>query len=346
MTETTQPPQRMASTPRFTLAVGGLSLLGGAAFPVQGRLNSELAAESGDPVFASLISFITGVAVMLLAVFATPYGHRAFSRVGPALRSGEVRRWYLLVGCIGVALVFGQTLTIGVTGIAVFAVAVIAGQVLGGVLWDQLGLTPAGRKRLTAGRAVAAGLTLIALGLIVLPHLRDQHHAGGLSTLWLLTALIPLLGGIAGSGQQVINGRQSAAYRSALPGTLFNYAAGTALLGLIYGIILLAHGGIPGISPVWWHYLGGPLGCLFIGISALLVARAGALAAGLGVTAGQLVASLLLDLWWPAAGSAVSWLTVAGVGLAFAAVALVMHSAAKTTTPAGGAAQPSQAPRD
>lgn len=321
--------EKIGNSPRFALAVVALSLLGGAAFPVQGRLNSELAAESGDPVFASLVSFLTGLSVMVLAVFATPHGRRAWSRVAPALRSGQVRWWYLLAGGIGVALVFGQTLTIGITGIAVFSVAVIAGQVLGGVLWDQLGLTPAGKKRLTRNRGVAALLTLVALGLIILPHLTTQLAEGGLSWLWTTAALIPLVGGIAGSGQQVINGRQSAAYRSAFPGTLFNYAAGTVLLCLIYGCLLLIRDGTPSISPVWWHYLGGPLGCLFIGISALLIARAGALAAGLGVTAGQLVASLVLDLWWPAPGSAVTWFTVVGVGLAFAAVALVVSSGAK-----------------
>lgn len=321
--------EKIGSSSRFALTVVGLSLLGGAAFPVQGRLNSELAAESGDPVFASLVSFVTGLSVMVLAVFATPHGRRAWSRVAPALRSGQVRWWYLLAGGIGVALVFGQTLTIGVTGIAVFSVAVIAGQVLGGMLWDQLGLTPAGKKRLTRNRGAAALLTLVALGLIILPHLTTQVAGEGLSWLWLAAAFIPLVGGIAGSGQQVINGRQSAAYRSAFPGTFFNYAAGTVLLCLIYGTLLLIQDGTPSISPVWWHYLGGPLGCLFIGISALLIARAGALAAGLGVTAGQLVSSLVLDLWWPAPGSAVTWLTVLGVGLAFAAVALVVSSGAK-----------------
>ena len=42
----------------------------------------------------------------------------------------------------------------------------------------------------------------------------------------------------------------------------------------------------------WWYYLGGPMGCVFIGLGALLVRSLGVLVTGLGMIAGQLLGSL------------------------------------------------------
>ena len=38
----------------------------------------------------------------------------------------------------------------------------------------------------------------------------------------------------------------------------------------------------------WWYYLGGPMGCVFIGVGALLVRSLGVLVTGLGMISGQL----------------------------------------------------------
>jgi transporter family-2 protein len=72
----------------------------------------------------------------------------------------------------------------------------------------------------------------------------------------------------------------------------------------------------------WWYYLGGPMGCVFIGLGALLVRSLGVLVTGLGMIAGQLLGSLGLDLLVPAPGTVVAPATILGTLLTLAAIIL------------------------
>ncbi|GAB3184091.1 DMT family transporter [Nesterenkonia halophila] len=293
-----------------------MSLVAGAAIPSQGRINSALAAETADPFLAALISFAVGLVLMLVIVAATPRGRATMRRVRPALAAGEVRWWYLLAGCLGGYLVLTQSLTIGMIGVAVFTVAVVTGQTLGGMLWDRVGLGPGGRKRLSPLRMIGAILTVLAVLWTVSPQLGADH--GGPE--WLLLVILPLLAGVGSSAQQALNGRQSAAYGGPIPGTLINFIAGTAVLLVAY-LIKLGVGGVGEALPTaGWYYLGGPMGCVFIGLGAVLVTRVGVLLAAMGMIAGQLIGSLLLDLIIPAPGSVVTTATVLGTLLTLVAV--------------------------
>ncbi|GAA3062661.1 DMT family transporter [Actinocorallia glomerata] len=294
------------------------ALVAGAAIPSQGRINSELAAEVDDPFLAALLSFGTGLLLMLVIAYLTPTGRRTLGQVRPALRRGEVRWWYLLAGCIGGYFVLTQSLTIGLIGVAVFTVAVVTGQTLGGLLWDRIGLGPAGRKRLNAVRVLGALLTVLAVLWTVSPQLGG--HAG--SWAWLLLVIFPLTAGFTNSAQQALNGRQSAAYGSPIPATLINFVAGTAVLLLAYLVKVLVSGVGETLPTAPWYYLGGPLGCVFIGLGAVLVTRVGVLLAAMGMIAGQLIGSLLLDLIVPAPGSVVTLSTVLGTLLTLVAVVI------------------------
>ena len=64
------------------------------------------------------------------------------------------------------------------------------------------------------------------------------------------------------------------------------------------------------------------MGCVFIGLGALLVRSLGVLVTGLGMIAGQLLGSLGLDLLVPAPGSIVAPATVLGTLLTLAAIIL------------------------
>ncbi|MCT1607806.1 DMT family transporter [Nesterenkonia massiliensis] len=304
-------------SPLAWIALVTLMLMAGIAMPGQGRVNAALAAQTGDAFLAALISFTTGLALMLLIAFATARGRRTMGQVKPAFRSGAVKWWYLLAGCVGGYYVLTQTLTIGMIGVAVFTVSVVTGQTVGGLLWDRIGLGPAGRKRLSLMRVAGALLTVAAVLWAVSPQLSGTDR--GLS--WLLLVILPFSGGFLNSGQQALNGRQSAAYGSPIPATLFNFIAGTFVLLLAWLGKLLFVGGVPGALPdQWWYYIGGPLGCMFIALGAVLVTKVGVLVAAMGMIAGQLVGSLLLDVLMPAPGSLVTFSTVAGTVLTLVAV--------------------------
>ncbi len=62
------------------------------------------------------------------------------------------------------------------------------------------------------------------------------------------------------------------------------------------------------------------MGCLFIGLAALLVRSLGVLITGLGMIAGQLVGSLVLDVVIPSPGAVVALPTVLGTVLTLAAI--------------------------
>lgn len=294
-------------------------VLAGMAIPGQGRVNAALAAETGDPYLAALISFSTGLALIAGIALSTPGGRRSMGRVKPAFQRGAVKWWYLLAGCVGAYFVLTQTLAIGMIGVAVFTVAVVTGQTVGGLLWDRVGLGPGGRKRLNLLRIVGAVLTVLAVLWAVSPQLVTTDR--GLA--WLLLVVLPFSGGFLNAGQQALNGRQSAAYRSPVPATLFNFMAGTAVLLVAWVIKLGVSGPGPGQLPgEWWYYIGGPLGCVFIGLGAVLVTKVGVLVAAMGMIAGQLLGSLALDLVLPTPGSVVTTATVLGTALTLVAVAV------------------------
>ena len=314
MSSAGQPGQSRAAWFGFLVA----ALIAGAAIPGQGRVNSELATEVDDPFLAALISFGTGLLLMLAIAFLTPRGRRSLAEVRPALRRGEVRWWYLLAGFVGGYFVLTQSLTIGVIGVAVFTVAVVTGQTLGGLLWDRVGLGPAGRKRLNVVRVFGAMLTVLAVLWTVSPQM-DGFESGWA---WLLLVIFPLTAGFTNSAQQALNGRQTAAYGSPIPATLINFVAGTLLLLVAYLVKLLVTGAGEALPAAPWYYLGGPLGCVFIGLGAVLVTRVGVLLAAMGMIAGQLTGSLLMDVVVPAPGTIIAPATVLGTLLTLVAVVI------------------------
>lgn len=305
---------------RSASVVTGLMLvmiLTGMAIPGQGRVNAALAAESGDPYLAALISFVTGLLLITAIAFTTGAGRRAMAAVKPAFAAGSVRWWYLLAGCVGAGFVLTQTLTIGLLGVAVFTVAVVTGQTVGGLIWDRIGLGPAGRKRISALRVVGAVLTVLAVLWAVSPQLRGT----GQELIWILLVALPFFAGLLNAGQQALNGRQSAAYKSPIPATLFNFIAGSLLLTVVWVIKLLVTGeGVESLPAQWWYYTGGLLGVVFIGVGAILVTKVGVLLAAMGMIAGQLIGSLVLDLVVPAPGSVVTLATVLGTLMTLVAV--------------------------
>jgi transporter family-2 protein len=69
-------------------------------------------------------------------------------------------------------------------------------------------------------------------------------------------------------------------------------------------------------------YLGGLIGILFIAIAAWVVPIVGVLLYALASIAGQLFGALALDVLVPTPGTVIAWNLVAGVILAFVAVAV------------------------
>ncbi|MFJ6195199.1 DMT family transporter [Micromonospora sp. NPDC092111] len=306
-----------ASTPTLPAArriIGvGLATAAGLGVAVQSRINGELGVRLADGIAAAVVSFGLGLLVLLVLVPALPGGRRGLADLRRALRDGSLRPWQCLGGVCGAFLVATQGLTIGTLGVAVFTVAVVAGQSASSLAVDRAGLGPTGRQPVTAARLAGAVLTVLAVLLAVADRLGDPAA--------LALALLPLLAGVGIAWQQAVNGRVRAAAGSALTATLVNFTVGTAALLATFAVDAAVRGRPTGALPTEpWLYLGGPIGIVFIAIAAAIVRFTGVLLLGLATIAGQVVGAVLLDLVLPTEASHPGVATLAGAALTLVAV--------------------------
>ncbi|MGX5715668.1 DMT family transporter [Arthrobacter sp. MAHUQ-56] len=309
-------PSRLPVLAGLPLAVGS-----GLAIPVQGRINGALGARLGDGIAAAAVSFSTGLLVMILVSLLLPRGRAGLASILPAVRSRAFPRIYLLAGAIGALFVFAQSFTVGILGVALFTVATVTGQTVSGLLVDRLGIGPAGKKSVTGIRIIGCLLTIAAVAWAVSPRFSSGGSGEGPAGL-LLPLLLPVAAGFLMSFQQAMNGTATVHYGTPIAATLVNFVAGCIVLWAALAIKLAVAGPGNPLPAEWWYYLGGPMGCVFIGLGALLVRSLGVLVTGLGMIAGQLLGSLALDLALPAPGSVVAPATVLGTLLTLGAIVL------------------------
>ena len=312
----------MTHTPRLPLPLGLLAAVtAGLLVPVQARVNGALGMALADGLAAAVVSFTTGLILMIAISLALPRGRAGLAEVLPALRERRFPRFYVLAGAIGALFVFAQSFTVGLLGVALFTVAAVTGQTLSGLLVDRMGIGPAGKRPITGIRVIGSVLTVAAVAWAVSP--RFSGGAGASDPLQLiLPVLLPVLAGFLMSFQQAMNGTATVHYGTPITATLVNFVAGSVLLWLAWGIKLAIAGAGNGLPGQWWYYLGGPMGCIFIAVAAFLVRSLGVLVTGLGMIAGQLLGSLGLDLALPAPGTVVALPTVLGTLLTLAAIVL------------------------
>ena len=323
----------MTPVPRLPLAAGlPLAVAAGLAIPVQGRINGALGTRLNDGMAAATVSFTTGLILMVVICLILPKGRAGVAQILPAVKERRFPPIYVMAGSIGALFVFAQSLTIGLLGVALFTVATVTGQTLSGLLVDRLGIGPAGKRSVTGIRILGSLLTIAAVTWAVSPRFgtpgagaTGQADAGaGLSEpgQLLLPLLLPVLAGFFISFQQAMNGTATAHYGTPLAATLVNFISGTVVLWLAWLVKLAVLGAGNALPAEWWYYLGGPMGCVFIGLGALLVRSLGVLVTGLGMIAGQLLGSLGLDVVFPTPGTVIALPTVLGTLLTLGAIVL------------------------
>ena len=305
-------------------AVGTAVAVGlGLAVAVQARINGELGQRIDDGVIAALLSFLGGLLLLVLVAATRPRMRRGLGRVVAAVRDRRLRPYQLLGGLCGAFLVACQGLTVATIGVAVFTVAVVAGQTASSLLVDRAGMGPGGPQAVSMRRVAGAVLALAAVVLAM------SDRLGASQDLWL--ALLPALAGVGTAWQQAMNGRVGAAARHGgpapsgmLPAALVNFTVGTVALVLVAAVDV-AMRGLPEPLPAQpWLYLGGALGVLFIGAAAAIVPITGVLLLGLGTVAGQLIGAVLLDLFLPASDNQLTATTLIGTALMLVAVTVIV----------------------
>lgn len=296
------------------LALGGAVLVG-VLTAVQARINGSLGLALGDGLTAALISFGTGLVIVVVLCAALPGGRAAVARLVRGVGT-SIPYWMLIGGLAGALTVATQGLTVATIGVALFTVGVVAGQTVNGLVLDRVGYGPAGVVAVTLARVVGGALVIGAVVLCL---------AGeGLTGVpwWML--VLPFLAGAGIAWQQATNGRLRQAVGSPLVATLVNFVGGTIALAIAAVVRWIVAGAPERLPAEPWLYVGGAIGMFYIFLSAALVRYTGVLLLGLGSVVGLLATSVVLDVAWPPLAGPPFAVAVVAVFVALAGVVVAV----------------------
>lgn len=276
------------------IAAVPLMLAAGALVAVQSQLNGDLAVELGTGpragFGAAVISFGSGLLLVGIITALLPSGRRGVGSLRRALANHTVRPLEMVGGAFGAFLVATQGLTVGTIGVALFSIAVTAGQSSSALLVDHFGIGPSGHKSLSVPRLIAA---TFAVAAVVLAAGERLSAAFGWQT--AVFAVLALLAGAGTAIQQAINGRLSAV-GGPWATTLNNFIVGTCVLLVCFALSLLAGGHLADLPREPVLYAGGTIGVGFIWLAAVLVKVHGVLVLGLSMIAGNVMGAELIEL--------------------------------------------------
>jgi transporter family-2 protein len=282
----------------------------------QARANGELAVLVGSGLEAAMWSFGSGLIMLTILLLANKRMRVGVGKVIKGLHNRDFPRWHIVGGLLGGTFVGVQASVVPLIGVALFTVAVVAGQSANALLVDRIGLGPAGVTAISPIRVIASAL---AVGGVVVAV--SNRLSGEIS---LLPVLLSFLVGALIAIQQAINGRIGIIAGNAFSSTWFNFVFGTSALlaasftQVFWGDMQLAS--LPNDS--WWVYTGGIVGVVYIAMSVWVVPKVGVLIFVLISVSGQLTGALVLDVLMPTSGTMITPTLFIGVGLTFLAVAL------------------------
>jgi transporter family-2 protein len=293
----------------FLAAISGLMI----AF--QARANGELSHRMGNPIEAALVSFGSGLLIISVISFFSPAIKKGLKNLRTAVSKKEIPLWTLFAGMLGGSFVAVQTQIVPVIGVAIYSVASIAGQTAASLIVDRIGLTGGGKKHITAKRVTAAGVTVLAVLVSVI----DRIDARNLS-LWAV-----VFGCVAGAivgVQRALNGQINESTHQSFTTSLLNFIMGTTFLVifLVIGMLINRADVVALPAGPWWMYTGGTIGVIYIAFTSTIVQHLGVLTFTLISVGGQLVGSLLIDLYSPTAGVQVSAYLVTGIVMTYLGV--------------------------
>lgn len=294
------------------LVVSGVA---GMMVSTQSRVNGGLSQQLQNGYLAAAVSFGSGLVILIVLVACVPRGRRGLVKLRREVAAGAYPVWGLLGGTCGAFFVLTQGLVATVLGVALFTVGIVAGQVSGGLAIDRVGLGPGGRIAPTTTRLIGTGLAIVAVAVSV----SDRILGGDGGSVWLI--VIPVVAGIGMAWQSAVNGLVRVAAQSAITATFVNFLVGTVVLAIAAAVSLAVQGWPTGWPSEPWFYIGGLAGVVFIALATILVRTAGVLLLSMSNVAGQLVGSVVFEVWVPLAGGVTIPLLL-GVGLALVAVVI------------------------
>ena len=306
-----------------------LAALSGILIALQARANGELSHQLGNGLQAALVSFGSGLIIIVFISLFSPSIKEGIRNLRRAVQEKKIARWKLSAGMLGGTWVAVQTHIVPLIGVAIFSVASIAGQATASLIVDRIGLTGGGKKLLSKRRVAAALITVLAVLLSVL----DRLDASNLSKFAVFLGVITgALGGI----QRAMNGEINEYSQQSFTTSLLNFIMGTTFLVVLLIVMILAKRIelVPLPSGPWWIYTGGVIGVIYIAFSSTIVQHLGVLNFTLFSVGGQLVGSLAIDILYPTDGVQISAYLISGIVMTYLGVIVGGVSSSRVRKPA------------
>ena len=292
-----------------------LAALSGLLIAMQARANGELSLRMGNPIEAALVSFGSGLLIISLISIFTPAIRNGMKNLKGAVSRREIPVWTLFAGMLGGSFVAVQTQIVPIIGVAIYSVASIAGQTAASLIVDRIGLTGGGKKQITVRRVAAAAVTVLAVLVSVLDRIEAQN-------LSLFAVVFGCFAGAIVGVQRALNGQINESTHQSFATSWLNFIMGTTFLFLFLAIgVLINRAEIVALpSGPWWMYMGGTIGVIYIAFTSTIVQHLGVLTFTLISVGGQLVGSLLIDLYSPTQGVQISTYLVTGIVMTYLGV--------------------------
>ena len=133
------------------------------------------------------------------------------------------------------------------------------------------------------------------------------------------------LAGVAGAVvgvQRALNGQINEHSHQSFTTSLLNFAMGTSFLSmLLLSLVIFGSTELVALpAGPWWIYTGGVIGVIYIAFTSKIVQHLGVLTFTLFSVGGNLVGSLLIDLYSPTEGVQVSAYLVTGIVMTYLGV--------------------------
>ena len=264
------------------------AVLIGVVVAIQARINGQLSVDLDNGLAAALVSFLTGLAIVSVLVFGFKREREALFRVFEAIKNKQLVTWELMGGVLGGFFVAAQSAVVPQIGVALFTIAVVAGQTISSLLVDKVGMTPSGKERITKPRIFGAVATLIAVAIAVFPDLTNSEFR-------FLPLTFALIVGVFASFQQGMNGRVNVVGKRPLATAWLNFVSGTIVVVIALSVDLALGATIEPLPGNFWVYTGGAAGLIFVAVSAYIIKHLGVLNFSILNIAGQLVGAILID---------------------------------------------------
>jgi len=292
--------------------MAALALIASMTNALQARVNGAASDQVGNPAIAAMMSVGGGLCVAIVIVLLIPTIRARLVILWKHKSSIKLSPWQYFAGFGGGIFILGQALIVPVFGVAIYIIAVVAGQTIASLLVDHFGIGPAGKKRVTALRTLAA--LLATIGVVV-----SATGKAEASALIIPAVLYGFAAGVATAVQYALNGKLALEFQSTLITSSLNFLMGFSLLSVV---LLIALGtGVwkldspPSLIEQPWLWLGGVLGLIFIASAAFFVKRLGILLFAVVSVLGQLFGALLLDVFFPTSGNSVTVFMLIGLGI-------------------------------